>query len=106
MSGDALPQLMTEKEVAMVLRCSPATIGRERRAGRLGCITVRRRVFITPEQVADYIKGHTQSPTGAVPDDFVSANRGHATAVTLRPADALALARATFGATRRLVNGG
>lgn len=50
------PQLMTADEAAMRLRVSRRTLERERDAGRLGCVRIRKRVFYTPAQLAAYAR--------------------------------------------------
>lgn len=50
-----VPRLLTAAEVAEVLRCHPATVGRERLRGRLRCVRVGRRVLYREDQVAAYL---------------------------------------------------
>ncbi|MCA9280822.1 MAG: helix-turn-helix domain-containing protein [Phycisphaeraceae bacterium] len=50
----------TVKEVAALLRVHPSTIDRERRDGRLACLRIGRRVFVTPGQLDDYIEARKE----------------------------------------------
>ena len=54
------PQLLTADEAARRLRVSRRTLERERNAGRLGCVRIRRRVFYTPTQLAGYMRGQEE----------------------------------------------
>ncbi len=51
-----LPKLYTRDEVAALLRVDRATVDRERRRGRLGCLLVGRKVFVTADQLAAYLQ--------------------------------------------------
>ncbi len=49
------PELLTITEAARLLRVHRDTLGRERLAGRLGYVSIRGRVFVTADQLNDYI---------------------------------------------------
>ena len=51
----ASSELLTLSEAARRLKVHRSTLDRERRAGRLGHLTIRRRVLVTEEQLQDYI---------------------------------------------------
>ena len=57
-----LPRLYTLQEAAMALRIHESTLDREIRDGRLNCTRIRRRVFVTADQLNEYINNQGRSP--------------------------------------------
>ena len=53
------PDLLTDKDVAKLLRVSPMTVRNERLRGRLGFVRVGGRIFFTADLVAAYIQLNT-----------------------------------------------
>jgi hypothetical protein len=93
-------QLLTEQEVADLLRVKPCTVRNERVRGRLGFVRVGARIFYTPEQVMAYVQ---QQKVGAcrASDDNVGLGvpiRRPTRASTAPNADIRALDRATVTA--------
>lgn len=67
-------ELLSDAEAASMLRCSRATVRRERLEGRLGFVQVRGRYFYRQSQVTQYIDGMTvqESTTQCQPTVSVS----------------------------------
>lgn len=57
-----LPHLYTLQEAAIALRIHESTLDREIRDGRLNCTRIRRRVFVTAEQLNHYINNQGGHP--------------------------------------------
>jgi len=57
-----LPQLLSEREAAQLLRCSSDTLSRERKRKRIGFIRVSGCVFYTEEQLTEYLENQTVDP--------------------------------------------
>jgi excisionase family DNA binding protein len=57
-----LPDLLTDKDVARLLRVSTMTVRNERQRGRLGFVRVGGRIFFTAELVEAYIQDNTVRP--------------------------------------------
>lgn len=57
-----LPQLLSEREAAQILRCSTDTLSRERKRDRIGYTRISGRVFYTEEQLAEYLENQTFDP--------------------------------------------
>jgi hypothetical protein len=55
-------KLLSEAEVAELLRVKPCTVRNERVRGRLGCVRIGARVFYTPEQVVEYVQRQKVGP--------------------------------------------
>jgi hypothetical protein len=95
-----LPTLLSEKEAAAQLRCSPATVARERRRKRIAHVLVSGRVFYTVEQIISYIENRTHIASRRDVDkkrndDVIAPSSGGVV-----PSDAVAVARAVFSAKR------
>lgn len=56
-TGIAVEQLLTAREVAAILRCSPAMVGDLRRAGRLHAVLVGRTYRFPQDAVRAFING-------------------------------------------------
>jgi len=52
-------RLLSECEVADLLRVKPCTVRNERVRGKLGFIRIGARIFYTPEQVTEYLENQT-----------------------------------------------
>lgn len=52
----APPELLTLREAAQALNVSVDTLNRERASGRLQVTRIRNRVFISIEQLDDYVR--------------------------------------------------
>jgi excisionase family DNA binding protein len=105
MDIERLPRLNTKSEAAAQLRVEPVTIYREIRRGRLACTKVGGKVFVTDEQIAEYLARNTRPCRSAAEKSPASgsastptAARGAAHGSTHEPDRhaAAALARATF----------
>lgn len=59
---NALPQLLTAKEVAKALKLSLVQIRLLTRQGRIACVRIGRAVRYTPEHVKAFIDAHTALP--------------------------------------------
>lgn len=55
-------ELLTMSEAARRLRVHRDTLDRERLAGRLGYVSIRGRVFVTADQLDDYINKQRREP--------------------------------------------
>lgn len=105
------PILLTGEEVARQLRCSPATVARLRKAGRLGFVLIGGRPHYTPALIAEYLEASTCHATA--PASIKPAATGWPSAPIQRPgaaatttpvvsrSDGVALALATFRPQRQ-----
>ena len=57
-----LPRRLTELEAARELGVSLDTVRRERKRGRLGCVRLGRRIFITSDQLCAYVAQQSTEP--------------------------------------------
>ena len=85
-----LPEVFTEEEIAAHFDVSPATIARERRAGKIGFTKISGKVVYTPQHVADYLARNERGPCPSIKTgSSESANTGSTNAQTApRGADA------------------
>lgn len=60
--GAVHTDLLTEEQVATMLRCSVKTVRRERERKRLGFVKLGGRVFVAPDQVEAYIRNSRIDP--------------------------------------------
>jgi hypothetical protein len=100
MSSTALPILFSEKEAAAKLRCSPATLGRERRRKRIGHVLIGSQIFYTMEQIIFYIESRTLLPSWGDGQQQLAEGPRASTNPVLAPSDAVEFARAVFAAKR------
>lgn len=59
--GAGPSRLLTLNEAAQLLRVHRSTLDRERRAGRLACVRIGRRVLFSPDQVRRYLQQQEQT---------------------------------------------
>src|SRR6185295_16878130 len=57
-----IPRLLTEREVADLLRVRPSTVRAERIRGKLGFLTIGARIFYAPEQLSEYLERQAVPP--------------------------------------------
>src|ERR1041384_2568136 len=57
--GNGLPRLMTEQEVAVLLRVKASTVRAERIRGKLGFVRIGARIFYTSDQLDKYLEQQT-----------------------------------------------
>jgi hypothetical protein len=60
-----MEELLDQDQVRKLLRCSQSHLDRERRAGRLPCIRIGRKVLYAPDDVRRFIESH-RCVTGGV----------------------------------------
>jgi excisionase family DNA binding protein len=77
--------LLTEEQVATMLRCSVKTVRRERERKRLGFVKLGGRVFVAPDQVEAYIRNSRIDPCPNKNDSEKSTGSGSPGTPETRP---------------------